>query len=157
MEPRFSTKFNTVRWAQREQALSRFLLRAERESAESMRQTAITLSSGPFSTQWQRQQARLLNKGKGLYSRASPMPPAPDYIINAQSAGFDALRNHWQTRIVTTPDGTSITLWNSSGHAKYMLGTPTMIPRPILEEVIRRERDGRFKRLAQAKRASMKR
>ena len=158
LAPQFSSKFNTVRWGQRTAALNRNTLRAERENAESMRQTAIKLSSGPYSTQWQRQQARSVNKGRGLYSKASPMPPGPDYVINAQGSGFDSMRNHWQTRIVIREDGTSITLWNSSGHAKYLLGgeESSMIPRPLLQEVARLEAPGRLKRLAQAKAASLK-
>jgi hypothetical protein len=157
ISPQFSTKFNTLRWRQRELQLTRSLLRAEGANAEALKKRAIILSSGPFTTLMQKAMARAMNKGLGLYSRASPLPPADPSIINAQASGWDALRNHWQTRVVIKPDGTSVTLWNSSGHAKYFqAGTRLMMVRPILPAVVAAEAGARLQRMARAKSAALK-
>lgn len=150
--PQFSPQYMTARYRQRMQALTTGIFRAERESAQAMRKTAIRLSSGPFSTAWLQAAARQRPGRRGLYSKADPAPPLPAFMINNQSKGFDSLRAHWQTRVMARPDGTALTLWNSSGHAKYLfLGTRTSISRPILQEVQRLEGEARRQRLIEAK------
>jgi len=151
IETSYSTQYLTLRSRQRRALMSRNIYRAERLNADALKRRAIQLSSGPYTTTWLRQQARL--RGFGLYSVASPAPPDSPFIINAQGGG---IRNHWQTRLVPTADGTSLTLFNTDPAAKYLLGTPTMIFRPILQAVAAFERHARFQRLAAAKSASFK-
>jgi hypothetical protein len=151
IETSYSSTALTLRSRQRALKLTSNLLRAERANAEALKRRAIQLSSGNYSAAWLRQQARL--RGFGLYSVASPAPADSAFIINSQSG---SLRSHWQTRIVVTADGTSISLWNTDPKAKFMLGTPTMIFRPIMQAVSAFERGPRFTRLAAAKSASFK-
>jgi len=150
IETSYSTTALTLRSRQRIGRLTRNIFRAERANADAYKRRAIQLSSGRYTTAWLRQQARL--RGFGLYSVASPAPPDSPFIINVQSG---SLRNHWQTRLVTTPDGTSITLFNTDPTAKFLTGTPTTILRPILQAVSAFERGPRLNRLAAAKTAAL--
>lgn len=140
----------TVRYQQRVQELGRAVFRAERENAAHRKQAAITLSSGPYTTE-QLQQMRKMNGGRGPYSRVSPMPPAPPFIVNKQSQGFGSISQMWQTRLTTRPDGTIVTLYNTSPHAKMLFGTVHAIPRPLLEAVTISTRAECFRRLAEVK------
>lgn len=151
IETSFSTTYLTHRSRQRVSLMTRNIYRAERANAEAYKRRAIQLSSGTYSTAWLQQQAR--RRHAGLYSVASPAPPDSAFIINAQSG---SLRRHWQTRLVVTADGTSITLYNTDPAAKFMVGTPTMILRPILQAVSAFERGPRLQRLGAAKSASFK-
>lgn len=147
----YSTTYLTSRAKARAVNVTRNVLRAERAGAEAMKVRAIQLSSGSYSTAYLRQQSRL--RGFGLYSIASPAPPDSPFIINAQTGG---VRSHWQTRLVITGDGTSITLFNTDPAAKFLLGTTKAILRPILQAVSAYERGPRFNRLAAAKSAAFK-
>src|SRR5690242_3697710 len=80
----------TGRFAQRAIALSRNVMRAERESAAAIKKRAVQLSSGGLSTKWLQKEAR--RRGAGLYSTTAPAPPVDPSSINAQSG---QLRRGW--------------------------------------------------------------
>ena len=146
----FSTAKTTVRYKQRIQEMGRAVLRAERENADVRKRWAVILSSGSTSTATL-EQMRQLNGGRGPYSRLSPMPPSPPYIVNKQSKGFGSISQMWQVRITATADGTQVTLYNTSPHASMMFGTVYAIPRPLLQAVTTATRDRCYKRLADVK------
>lgn len=102
---------------------------AAKDHAEKMRAKAIQLSSGSLST------AQLKQKGHP-YARRFPIGFAlqPDFLINAQAGAFKAA---WHTRVQETSKGWTITLFNTSPEAKFMMGTKAMRMRPILIEVER--------------------
>lgn len=134
IESNFAARKLTVRYRQRSQEIGRMVLKAETMNARQLKDAARTLSSGPYSTA-QLQEMRKGNGGRGPYSRLSPAPPAPPFIINKQSQGFGSISQMWQTRLTTTNDGTQLTLYNTSPHAKMAFGTVYAIPRPILQAV----------------------
>lgn len=153
--PLYTTTFSptgklTARYRQRVQEMGRAVLRAERANAETRKRAAITLSSGPYSTE-QLQAMRKANGGRGPYSRLSPNPPAPPFIINKQSKGFGSISQMWQTRLISTADGTQVTLYNTSPHSGMFLGTVFAIPRPILEAVTQATHRECFDRLKMLK------
>lgn len=144
----------TARFRQRAVALSNAIIEAETQSALALKTQAIRQSSGGLRTSEQRKLALQVNAGKGLYSRASPMPPTNPAIINAQT-GF--LSRHWQTYLVTRPDGTSITLTNTAPYAAELFaGSFHAIARPILQKVYSIEAPARLDRLNKAKRLALK-
>ena len=143
----------TARWRQRAAELSNAVIKAENQSAFAMKQQAIRLSHGPMKTADLAKLAREVNRGYGLYGTRSPMPPMDPAVVNLQSG---RLSRSWQTRLVLKPDGTSVTLWNTTPYAKYLLGTRKMIPRPILQKVIELERAARLHRLAKANSRALK-
>jgi hypothetical protein len=95
-----------------------------------MKSVAETLSSGPLSTKSLRWLGHPYSKRLGPNSAL-----LPDYVINAQSGEF---RASWVCRAQKTQIGWTITLYNTSAHAKFMMGTQRMRFRPILDEIIRR-------------------
>jgi hypothetical protein len=154
VEAKFSGAFMTGRFKQTAVALSNAVIRAEQQSALALKTQAIKQSSGGMKTAEQQKLARQVNAGRGLYSKASPMPPMDPAILNAQT-GF--LSRHWQTAFVTTPDGTSITLYNTAVYAKYLaLGTAKMIARPIIQRVYEIEAPARIARLKLAQEQALK-
>jgi hypothetical protein len=147
----FEAKFSdlgklTVRVRQRAQEMGRAVLRVEVANQRQLKAAAITLSSGPYSTA-ALQEMRKDNHGRGPYSRVSPNPPAPPFIINKQSKGFGSISQMWQTRLTNTPDGTQVTLYNTSPHMSMFRGTLYAIPRPILQAVITATKADREARL----------
>ncbi len=59
--------------------------------------------------------------------------PHPDWLIHRQTSD---LYNSWSWQVVSiTARGVTVKVWNTSGHAKYMLGTHRMRVRPILQKV----------------------
>ena len=148
------TKFSqlrkaTVRFHQRAQEMNRRILRAETMNARQLKAAAITLSSGPYTTAMQKEM-RKANGGRGPYSRLSPMPPAPPFIINKQTAGFGSISQMWQTRLTNTADGTILTLYNTSPHANMIFGTVYAIERPILQAIANATHSDRRARLLDA-------
>ena len=107
---------------------------AAKAHAERMKAAAEVLSAGPLTTM------ALRNLGHP-YARRLPVNsgPLPDYIINSQSGEF---RASWVTRVQKTRIGWTVTLYNTSDHARFMVGTRNMRVRPILEEVDRRASEG---------------
>ena len=95
-----------------------------------MKAVAEALSAGPLTT-------NALRSLGHPYARRLPINsgPLPDYIINTQSGD---LRASWVTRAQKTRIGWTVTLWNTSDHARYMMGTRNMRFRGILEEIDRR-------------------
>lgn len=118
-----------------------------------MKLQAIRLSHGELKTKQLRRLAKQVNRGRGLYSQASPVPPMNPGILNLQTG---RLARSWQTRLTFQADGTQVTLFNTARYAKFMLGTVKMIARPILEEVIHLEKDARLRRLWMAKTGALK-
>lgn len=153
ISPSYSTRYLTSRSLQRAAKITPLVMKAEIASAMAMKQRAIVLSSGTYSTAYLQHAARQRIPHRGLYSLAAPAPPDSPFIINAQSGG---LRAHWQTRVVVVRDGTSLTLFNTDPKAKFMLGTVKMMFRPILQAVGAYERGPRLNRLAAAKSAALK-
>ena len=104
--------------------------RAAKAHGEKMKFVAEALSAGPLTTM-------ALRKLGNPYARRLPVNsgPLPDYVINSQSGD---LRASWVTRAQKTSKGWTVTLWNTSDHARYMMGTRNMRFRPILEEIDRR-------------------
>jgi len=104
--------------------------RAAKAHGEKMKFVAEALSAGPLTT-------AALRKLGNPYARRLPVNsgPLPDYVINSQSGD---LRASWVTRAQKTSKGWTVTLYNTSDHARYMMGTRSMRFRPILEEIDRR-------------------
>lgn len=107
----------------------RFRLQAHSE-ARKMLFLAQSFSGGTLSA------ARLAQLGNP-YARRLPAnsAPTPDYIINRQSGTF---ARSWRARAQRTRRGWTVTLWNDSPEAQYMLGTDLMRARPIIDEILRR-------------------
>lgn len=113
---------------------------ATRENAETVRKQAYNFSRNRYYS------LKQLRQMGHPYSRRAPMPPKPAYLINRQGGQF---RAGWQVRWTRTKDGAVGTVYNRAPHAEYMMGTRKMIPRPILDEAMRRtkrERDRNIKR-----------
>ena len=104
--------------------------RAAQAHAAKMKFVAEALSAGPLTT-------NALRSLGHPYARRLPINsgPLPDYIINTQSGD---LRASWVTRAQKTSKGWTVTLWNTSDHARFMMGTRNMRFRGILEEIDRR-------------------
>ena len=103
---------------------------AAQAHALKMKEVAEVLSAGPLTT-------NALRSLGHPYARRLPINsgPLPDYIINSQSGD---LRASWVTRAQKTRIGWTVTLYNTSDHARFMMGTRSMRFRPILEEIDRR-------------------
>lgn len=128
-------------------AVSDELLKAERQNAQDAMKQAVNYSSGAFYRP---------GRGKGRpYSRRTPHPPAPAYIVNVQSGAF---RRSWKARTVARRSGTTSTLYNTAGHSGNFTGAPTkyMIGRPILQAVTEWLRRRRVQRLREAKNRAMR-
>lgn len=97
------------------------------EFAQAMEVRAVALSSGALSS------ATLAKMGHP-YSKRLPAnsAPTPDFIINIQSGDFIG---GWHSRAQMNELDWTVSIWNDSEHAKYMLGTKRMRERPILEQV----------------------
>ena len=95
--------------------------------AERMKAEAEVLSAGSLTT------AALRRLGNP-YARRLPInsAPLPDYVINMQSG---ELRASWMTRVQKTRMGWTVTLYNTSDHAKFLMGTRNMRFRPIFKEI----------------------
>ena len=108
--------------------------RAAKAQVDRMKFVAESLSAGPLTT-------AALRKLGNPYARRRPInsAPLPDYVINMQSGDFRAL---WVTRVQKTRIGWTVTLYNTSDHAKFLMGTRNMRFRPILEEIDRRTAAG---------------
>ena len=108
--------------------------RAAQAQAAKMKFVAESLSAGPLTT-------AALRKLGNPYARRLPVnsAPLPDYVINMQSGDF---RASFVTRAQKTSKGWTITLYNTSDHAKFLMGTRNMRFRPILEEIDRRTAAG---------------
>ena len=113
---------------------------ATRENAETVRKQAYNFSRNRYYS------LKQLRQMGHPYARRAPMPPKPAYLINRQGGQF---RAGWQVRWTRKQDGAVATVYNRAPHAQYMVGTRTMIPRPILDEALtrtKRERDRNIKR-----------
>ena len=108
--------------------------RAAQAQAAKMKFVAESLSAGSLTT------AALRRLGNP-YARRLPInsAPLPDYVINMQSGDF---RASFVTRVQKTRIGWTVTLYNTSDHAKFLMGTRNMRFRPILEEIDRRTAAG---------------
>lgn len=127
----------------------------DRQSAERLKRRAIQLSSGGYSTAQLQQMARVLNGGKGLYSKASPMPPLDLALLNAQSG---LVRASWQSTFVKVSGGNQVTLSNSAPYFNALMqGTATTLARTTLDVLQREESSVRQTRMTQAKRQAMTR
>lgn len=141
----YSTQKLTARMRQRIAAITPAVLAAEQLSGKALVHRAKALSSGFLKTK--------TLAAMGHPYRYGGDPPIDPSIINAQAG---SLRDQWQFRLTFTSSGSRLTLFNTSGHARFMLGTDRMIPRPILHAVARLEEGARFQRLRAAKTAALK-
>lgn len=105
----------------------RFRVAAKLFGAE-MQRIAEDMSSGRIST------AELRRLGHP-YARRLPVnsAPLPDFLINSQTGLF---RASWKMRVTKTRDGWTVTLYNDSPYAKFMIGTSKMRERAILQRVL---------------------
>ena len=113
---------------------------ATRENAETVRKQAYNFSRNRYYS------LKQLRQMGHPYSRRVAAPPKPAHLINRQGGQF---RAGWQLRWTRTKDGAVATVYNRAPHAQYMMGTRYMIPRPILDEAMKRtkrERDRNIKR-----------
>lgn len=135
-----------ARFARVGRELEANVLAAEAVTVKQGKAEAVRLSSGPLST------AQLRRMGHP-YARRAPTSPNPQ-VINVQRGAF---RAGW------TGDGPTVTaggvvsrIYNTSGEAKYLLGTRTAIARPIREAIIKAVQPDRIKRLNRAVRQAVK-
>lgn len=95
--------------------------------AERWKAAAVQLSGGTLSP---------ADKRRLGYPYALRFAPGsagmPDFILNQVSGSFKA---SWRTRVQQTAKGWTITLYNDSPEAKYLMGTKTARMRPILVQV----------------------
>ena len=107
---------------------------ATRENAETVKRQAQNFSRARYYS------LKQLAQMGHPYAVAHPSPPKPAHIINRQS---DALNGAWKTAYRLNSDGATATVYNIAPHSKYMMGTKTMIPRPILDEALKRTKRAR--------------
>ena len=109
----------------RKTALRREIKKSESQSATFGVKIAKTLSSGPFS------QMQLNAMDNPYAVRHGTAQIAPD-VINVQTGKFRAA---WKREVNdwtgSPPDALLTKVINTSGVAKYMLGTKRMLPRPV--------------------------
>ena len=109
---------------------------ATRENAETVKRQAQNFSRARYYS------LKQLAQMGHPYAVAHPSPPKPAYIVNRQSAAFHGA---WRTAYRPNSDGATATVYNIAPHSKYMTGgkRSTMIPRPILDEALKRTKRAR--------------
>lgn len=118
---------------------------AVRQNAEVLKRKAMQFSQRQFFS------LKALRKMGHPYAVRDPRPPVQAHIINKQSGD---LYGKWRINVKKNSDGMTATVMNTSEHAKYMMGGPKsrMIPRPILDEAMKRTQDERRRNLRNARR-----
>jgi hypothetical protein len=82
------------------------------------------------------------------YAAAHPAPPKPAHLINRQSG---VLHGAWKVSYRPNRDGATATVYNVAPHSRYMMGTRLMIPRPILDEALKRTKAARDRNINRAR------
>jgi len=113
---------------------------ATRDNAETLKRQVVMFSRARYYS------TKQLAQMGHPYAAAHPMPPKPAHLVNRQSGVFAGA---WNVSYRPNRDGATATVYNVAAHSKYMMGTKTMVPRPILDEALKRtkqERDRNIKR-----------
>lgn len=71
-------------------------------------------------------------KTKIMYPKTMPKPP---WFISRHTGAF---YKGWRWNVLATGNIIVATVWNSSAHSRFMMGTKWMVPRKILDEAEKR-------------------
>lgn len=126
-----SFKTNAISLAARQRirgkAVSAAMQVQARLYGETLKRAAESLSQGPMTT------AQLSQYKPGFYSTSRTGDVYSDAVINQQTG---RLRNSWYSGVGTFSGHVTVTVWNTSPEAKFMLGTSKMRKRDILGRAI---------------------
>ena len=109
--------------------------KATRENAETLKRQAQNFSRARYKSL-----KELAQMGYPYSAKNPGTLPKPAHIINRQSG---ALNGAWKTAYRPNSDGATATVYNIAPHSKYMMSTENMIPRPILDEALKRTKRAR--------------